>query len=90
MWVTRFCVLVGNLILVQLVQVSNVITSRDVLDGLGIGPDTGRVFKRNDFRFVFVCDLRHIQDYSPSCGLCHKRRGGPRHYVSGPQSKCDS
>nr|DAD61358.1 MAG TPA: hypothetical protein [Caudoviricetes sp.] len=49
-----------------------------------ICPDTGRNFKRNDFRFIFICDLRHFQDYSPSCGLCHKRRDGPIAYGNGP------
>lgn len=87
MWVTRFCVLVGYLILVQLVQlvqVSDVISSRDVLDDVCIGPDTGGIFKRNDFHFIFICDLRHFQNYSPSCGLRHKRRGGPIAYGNGP------
>nr|DAX29609.1 MAG TPA: hypothetical protein [Caudoviricetes sp.] len=60
------------------------ITSRDVLDIWRICPDTGRNFKRNDFRFIFICDLRHFQDYSPSCGLCHKRRDGPIAYGNGP------
>ena len=75
-----FRVLVEYLILVQ---VSDLITSRDVLDDvcIGIGTYEGDLLKE---AILVLTLLMYQQDYSPSCGLCHKRRGGPIAYGNGP------